>query len=813
MGYKLDEITHIEDDIEKIQTKPGMYISYLGNRGARHLSFEVINNAIDECINKNSPGDTIDITYDISTDILTVEDNGRGLPPQSMRIACTKINAGSKITRESSGTSAGENGVGLTCVNAMSTIFELKVFSANDNKTYTLEFNEGKETDYKESPNPSGRHGTIVRFAPSQKYLGRGTRLPYKEVVEWVEKLSYLFSKKLKVRFEIWDDDQLIEEYKFKTRPLKDYLSSKVPESISPVISLDSSRKFTEEVRDRKIKRVANLTICFCYDNSMEPFNDSFCNFINTIDHGDHLDAVKEVMNRYLTNATKKSLSDRDKEKLDICWADVQTGLNIAVNFETDMQQLGFTGQTKQKVKSDLVYSLVKEMASDLINEFFDGNKDILDKLIKIIKLNAKARIEMNKIKSSVVKESTDFWKEHQMDNFVPANNRGRNYRELFIVEGKSAKGSAAQARDPDTQAIFAVKGVSANAINRDSTTILDNKEFRELVKVMKCNIGPKFDLSKLNYNKIFIMTDADIDGFGIRSLLSAFFIKFLPDIITAGKLYIAVPPLYETDDKDNPFIVDTHEYIDRYIKKLRGYYEVSVYNEQRKLAKLGNDETYEFAYETRDYLDNLSSLGKHFKISMKFIERVAAFIAMYTEGEEPNVDEVRNVIQDNNVELLSGLQREFPEMMMNIPDNNDNIRFFGVIDGKYKSLEISQRFIHRLKPLMDIYRKYGCNIKVRLKKESEKAKTMTLSEFFEITTKYRPNIVTRFKGLGENDPEDLWRTTLNPDTRVAIQLKIEDYDADMEMFRIMHDDGKKYSKLRKEMMASYTIDRDDLDN
>lgn len=515
MDIKYDVITHIENDIEKIQTKPGMYMSYLGDNGARHLSFEVINNAIDECINKNSPGDRIDITYNISTDILTVEDNGRGLPVKSMRVACTKINAGSKFTREQSGNSAGENGCGLTCVNAMSTMFNMIVNPYDEAREYHLEFSEGKEQKCYDVSGDKKIHGTRIEFAPSQKYLGRGTKMPYKEVIEWVKKQSYQIDEKIKITFEVYKGTKLVEEYKFKTSTIKDYLSEKIDGKIGPMIFLTKSTTFNEVKRitsktNDVQKKNAKITFAFAYSNAVEPFTDSFCNFVNTIDNGDHLDGVKESICRYLAKATKDSLTEREKSKLDILWSDVQSGLNLVVNFQTNMEMIGFTGQTKQKIKSDEVLTLVKGMATDAIAKYFEENPADLKAIVSIVKLNAKARIEMNKVKSGIIKESTDIWKEHQMKNFIPANNRGKQYKEIFIVEGDSAKGTTEAGRDPDTQAVFAIRGVSANSFKRDDKTILENVEFRDLVKVLGCNFGPKFDISKLNYDKIIILTDAD---------------------------------------------------------------------------------------------------------------------------------------------------------------------------------------------------------------------------------------------------------------------------------------------------------------
>lgn len=294
------------------------------------------------------------------------------------------------------------------------------------------------------------------------------------------------------------------------------------------------------------------------------------------------------------------------------------------------------------------------------------------------------------------------------------------------------------------------------------------------------------------------------IDGYGIRSLYTAFFFKFMPEIIEAGKLYVAVPPLYETDDKRNPFIVDKHEYTQRFIKKLKKAYKVKNNGEV-----LEGDDLYEFAWDTKNYPENLTELAKHFQVNKKLLEMTCAFIAEC--GENPSMSDIHKYVLKHGTDFQAAVQNEFGEMFF----NRDKMRLYGNINGKYQILDITERLINKTrKKLFPIYLKYGSQVSLK-DKDNEKAKWVKLHicEFYDYVSACRPKILTRFKGLGENDPEDLWRTTLNPDTRTLIQLTIDDYDVDMETFMVLHGTGSKYEQARHEMMQSYTIDPDDLDN
>lgn len=802
MSFKDDKMEYIEDDIQKIQMKTGMYISYVGKKGALHLTKEAINNAIDECLNKNSKANKISVEYHIDTDRFKVEDNGRGIPENDypLHIFCTKLNSGSKFTREQGGASAGENGVGLTATNALSEVFVLS--SVRNGMEHRIEFHQGvmvSDTTNKVKKN----NGTSLEFIPSKKYLGKSTSIPYKEMVEWLTKISYFIPKHITIKVEIFDGMKVVDRYKFRGRTIKELLKDSQDSAISTIITGKANQSIVEDFQGRKIPRHLELSYAFSYSSTPEPYIDSYCNFINTIDGGVHLDTVKETVTRYLANATKKAMTDREKDKMDILWVDVHSGLNLVVNLSTDMQ-IQFVGQTKNKVSSEDVVDPLKQMTQEILIEYFNKNSDELNQLIKIVKLNAKARMEMTKVRNAVVKEVTNNFDEHLMNNFSPANNKGKQYREIYIVEGDSAKGSAVQGRDPDTQAVFAMRGVSANAFKKDLSGILQNKEWRDLVKILGCNIGASFDINKLRYNKIIILTDADIDGAGITSLISAFFVRYLPELVDAGILYKAISPLYLVNSKKKPFINNKTEYVELFRDNIIKNYKISTITRDG-LINMSKSDITEFLLDTTNYSDDLIKVAKHYRVNKFLIETVSAFIKLNCP------DGMDDIYKDNKTltRFIELIQKDFPEITVKIKDNHISIR--GVIDGRFQSLRINNRFIRKCKLINEVYSKYGVILSV---KEKDTTPTnMTIGRFIDATKRYVPAILNRFKGLGESDPEELWETTLNPDNRVLIQLTFDNVESDLIKFGILHGDSSAEKIARKNMMRGYQINREELDN
>lgn len=808
MSFDYDKQDYIESDVEKIQTKTGMYISYLGQKGAGHLAHEMINNGVDECENPKSPGKKIEVIYDIPTDQMSVEDDGRGILENdkvSLDILCTKLNSGSKFTREQGGKSAGENGVGMTAVNALSENFVLS--TCLDGSEHTIKFKEGKKVEDTITKSKKA-HGTKVTFIPSRRFLGKGTSIPYKDVLEWVESLTYFMKAKIKIDFVITNGLEVVKEVKMKAKTIDKLLNRHVEKPSSPVFTFYNNCKGKEEYRERIIDRELDLSFVFAYSNELESYVDSYCNFVNTVDGGVHLDTVRDALVKYMIDATQTSMTDNEKEKLNILTVDVTTGLNLLVNLSTDMQ-IQFVGQTKEKLSNIALVPYIKTMTNKSLDDYFKENGEKLKGLVKIIKLNAKVRLEAQKIKdSSVATSRLDIFKDILSSNFLPANNRGKKYREIIAIEGKSAKGSGTNGRDPYTQAFFAFRGFTANGISNSLDELVGkegNVEWRQFVEKLGCNIGPKFDLSKIHYDKIIILTDADIDGAGITSGICSFFHRHLIEVVKAGMLYKAVTPLYKTNDKEHEFVVSKQDFIGIFEKKLLKKFKIApVYLGENVSEYLSKDEFSQFLYATADYEWLLGKFAKHFKNKDLVIEKIAIFLhKLSVEYDNPidvlnNNDEVRR-------EFTIYLQEDYPELYLR------GNKIMGIVDGRHKTMLINDDIYRKSQELFDIYNNYGGLLLIKEKNTEEVG--MTILEFFKYVAKYVPKILHRYKGVGEANGDVLWDTTLNPDTRTLIQLTCEDVRKEAAVFDKLYGVKKEDKLNRKLMMKGFKLRRDEIDN
>ena len=696
-------------------------------------------------------------------------------------------------------------------------------YREREKTAHTISFRQGKKVldEVVKIGKKDKQHGMITKMIPSRKYLGPNTHLPCDTIEEWLGKISYFFTNNMRLDFTVREGFKEIKHVVFEKRDpvglLLDICTSNI---ILKPIKIERTDEFDEEVintdrssdKETVVKhRTATYGIMFAYDDSIDPEYDSYCNFTNTVSGGVHMDSAEKAFCTYVQKAVKDSMTENEKSKIDVLWNDIRTGLKMVVHLTTNAN-VQFEGNVKEKIKAEILRPILYTGFTEEISKFFDDNPDKLRSVIKIVKTNAKARVEATKARIATTKETMTPMKEQQIPNYDRCMNTGKNdYREIFIVEGDSAKGSASKHRNPFFQAFFAVRGMTANPYKKTLVQLMDpntgNKEWRTFINILRCGIGKNFDIDKLYFDKIIILTDADIDGSGISSAIASFFITAVPEIVKAGKLYKALPPLYKiSDGKKSIFVHNKEEYVELYRDKVIKNYKIAILALGEK--EINKEVFKEFLLDTVNYLSTLQSIAKHYKTNTLLIERVVSYLVYKYPGITSEFD-VASIMKDQKKlsEFMSVVQEKFPEIKYYEESNT----LQGIADGHYTSFNLGPRFMNKVVDLMDVYKKYGYSLLVK-EKDGEYSQ-MSIAQFSAKYQKYIPDINSRYKGLGEMSPEDLYETTLDPNGRVLIQLTIDDLKKDLKVFDKLHGTSKKDKLARKKMMQEYRISPDDLDN
>lgn len=776
--YEDDKIVVLKSDIERLRTRPEMYISFKGSEGAHHLCKEGINNGIDEALNPKSPCDLIDITYDGNTNRITIYDNGRGIPFNEVETICTILHSGSNFYKEeeadkndTTDNPAGENGVGLTAINALSA--DLKFVIYREGKKGFFIFDDGKlvrEDYYDAKPDV---HGTMVTFIPSEEFLGPCDIDPVK-LRNWVEEISYTLPQDKTIKLTIIENGSDIpktEVFNHKNG-LSDLMSTMVKEPMIKSIHLKHRYKDIPKTRTEVVFNIeAN-------DTSDFGIVKSYANRCSTIDRGTHVEAAANAWCKAVTKMADEIMSDNERKKLNITYEDCRVGLCGVVLLDTPRPM--FTGQTKQKVfNKPLFKPLMSAIYKDLMSYFRDNPAEA-KKIVNIIKKSAKARQEVLKVKKSDYRAIDNDYDVELSKIFKPCSSK--EYKELWILEGGSALGQFESARDYRFQAGFKLKGNPKNALGCSTAEILANPEFKALIRVLGAGVGKDFNIKKLKYDKIIIFVDSDIDGWNMNSLLSTFFLWVMPEVIISGKLYRAIAPLYLLKNKKNPYLISKVAYYDLFADIVSKNVSVSrVDGKSMTKAELKNMIT-----ANRDYIDELEQLARYYYTNHEIIE-----FAILHRGEK---------------DFGKTLVKKFPELKY---DAKENV-ISGIHNFAYQYLMLGETFNDRCKRMSKyIHDLNKGEIYYKVTSKDGEDVLQSLGTFFKNNKQYLPVIDTRIKGIGELDIRILWETTLNPKNRHMIRLTCSDLQAELETTNILH--GKN-PELRKSFMKDYIFSKDDLD-
>ncbi len=541
-NYSADSIQALEG-IEHVRMRPSMYIGDVGVRGLHHLVYEVVDNSIDEAMAGYC--DTIDVTINEDNSV-TVQDNGRGIPVgmhkkegvSALEVVMTKIGAGGKFDKDSYKVSGGLHGVGVSCVNALSN--DLKAIVYREGKIWEQEYKRGKAQYPVKTIGDSDKTGTEVTFWPDNTIFTQTTEYNYETLASRMRELAFLNKG---ITISITDKRN------------KDKEGNYISETFQSEEGLKEFVRFLDETREPLIQQVVHfegekndipVEVALLYNTSYSENIHSYVNNINTHEGGTHLSGFR----RGLTHTLKKYADNSgmlDKLKFEISGDDFREGLTAIISVKVAEPQ--FEGQTKTKLGNREVSASVSQAVSDMLTDYLEEHPDDAKIIVQKVILAAQARHAATKAREMVQRKSP------MVGGGLPGKladcaSSDPNICELFLVEGDSAGGTAKQGREREYQAILPLRGKILNVEKAMQHKVFENEEIRNIFTALGVTIGTEEDskalnLEKLRYKKIVIMCDADVDGSHISTLILTFFFRYMRELVEAGHVYIAQPPLY----------------------------------------------------------------------------------------------------------------------------------------------------------------------------------------------------------------------------------------------------------------------------
>lgn len=528
----------ILEGLEAVRKRPGMYIGSTDYRGLHHLVWEIVDNSMDEAL--NGYGDTISITLEKDGSV-TVEDFGRGMPVgmhasgvSSLQVIFTILHAGGKFS--SAGgykTSGGLHGVGASVVNALSSWLKVTVCDGKD--VYEMEFsNGGKNVGKLKKTGKRNRSGSKVQFLPDPAIFST-TKFSFSSICERAQENAFLLKGLTMIVADKRKDEQRREVYHYENglEAFIDYLHEDKNVFHPPV-------SFTGTVHEIKVD------CAFQYTDEYQENIFSFVNMVRTKDGGTHEAGVRNAFTKMFNEFARKNGLLKDKDK-NFEGSDVREGLTVVLSCAIPEHLLQFEGQTKGKLGTSEAKSAVDAVVSEHLSFFLEENKEIAFALVRKMIKASSAREAARKAREDARKGKTKGKSERILSGkLASAQSKDARRKELYLVEGDSAGGSAKQGRDSKYQAILPLRGKVLNTEKASIASIEKNEELNTIVHALGAGIGAGFHAEDSNYHKVIIMTDADTDGAHIQTLLLTFFYRYMRDLIDKGMLYIALPPLYK---------------------------------------------------------------------------------------------------------------------------------------------------------------------------------------------------------------------------------------------------------------------------
>ena len=750
------QIKTLEDFVTVVRQNPGYHLGSIGNKGVKNMAREIWQNSFDEMDKDSSPCTWVKITFDERTCGFTCEDNGRGIPIGDILRIFMDPNTSSNYVKKPGEYSSGLHGVGAKVTNAMSHKFIIESYMFTG-EARRVEFTEGYpwKAGEKKIPNPQKKQGTMIYFEPSVSALGE-IAVSWKEVYKWLTNILPLNAVGDVVYFTAYDSTG--KKYEEKIVNEDGIFTYLIRETDSPLIMPILLSRDTGHMK---------MEIAVTWDASESATSSitAFANKCPTL-FGTHIDGFDAGISTFFTNYMNKIYlaGQKKKNKLTVIKNDIRSGMKAIVTVAHLVPI--FDGQSKEKLSNADMEPFVRETTIELLEEWAKMNPKDLAAICKYFKDIAEVRSSTDKQRVKLTDKYTKSKFTNLPSKFVAPT--GHKDTEFFITEGDSAAGLMRNHRINARQGYFPIRGKLPNAFKKSKKEFLANAEVAGIINIIGGGYGRDFDISKVKWDKIIFCTDADPDGNHIKALLLRFFIMYMPQLIEAGRVYAALPPLYGIKLGKDKYIylrdrMDYIKYIQKDFSKNNKVYELKSKTPMRaaELSKL--------LYVNIDYVRELTRVADNHAINPLLLESVLTL--------------KYNKVSD--AKFKSSIMKQF-KYIDKVEKKKGTIVIEGLVDSKYQTVFVNDTLMQESKRVLDIIAQ---NKMLAYKVNGE---IMSIYELMKLFDKSAPASIQRYKGLGEMDGARLFNSTLDPENRCLIRYTIENVKEEIESIKFYEDNKSR---------------------